>query len=455
MKTIILGISRGLVCRNILRTGVLDALLAHEDVRVVLAFPKRNAGVPDDLRQEFSHPRIHIEAVDEPSYPFWIARIWMPIVNNLVYSDSTDLLASRGSAKVKSVPTWWYPFHRRLFRWLSTKAYLKRWARWIDLRCFTFHGYDHLMAKYTPSMVFVGALLSKMDIGLLKFAAQHNIPSCGMQKGWDNLQRVLIRTVPSVLLVQNPIMIDAAKTVQLIPETQIRLVGFSQFDLYTKKEELPDRAEFFRGLGVDPDTRAFLFGSEGLWTPQDERIIEQLLERRGRGAFPFPTVFIVRPHFSDISKKRYDRFKGTEGVIVDDAFRWGTYFPDYWDPTKADMRQFATMLRHVSAVICFASTLSLDGACMDTPLINVGYGAAFRPDGTDITGNLYRMDHYLPVMESGAVEIAWTEEALHAAIVRAAHDPSYRSDGRRLLRERMCGPLDGQSSSRIADALLS
>ncbi len=442
--TIFFAIDRGLVARNILRCGVLDHVLARPDTRVVLLLPKRPGGIPDYFRQEFSDPRITLEEVPERHDSFWLSRIWLPVINNLVYSQHTDMLARVGSGKVKPVPSWWYPIHSRLFRLLSRFSFLKRVVREIDYQAFRpSKGFDALFARYKPDVVFCGSIISKYDIAIMKAARRHGVPSIGMQKGWDNLQRQLIRHVPDILLIQNPLMTKAAEQVQMIPSTRLRLVGFPQFDAYTQAHKRPTS-----------EVKTIFFGSEGVWTPDDHQLVERLIAWHTSGAFPFPTRLIIRPHFSAVARNTYERFRNIPGVVVDDAYRFGTFFSDTWDPSREDQAHFVDELLGADVVVAVASTLSLDAACVDVPIINIAYGA-YSAQGVDLTANLYKADHYLPVLASEAVELVRSDEELFSAVVRSIQDPTYRSEGRKRLRETMCGLLDGQSASRIAHELLS
>lgn len=453
-RTFFLALDRGLVVRNILRTGVLERLLDGGN-RVVLLLPRRPEGIPAYLREEFSHPGVHLEEVPERSDSFVLTRLWLPFINNLVYTEFTDTLAREGSGKVKPVPRWWYPFHRRIFGWLSRRPSLKRLARWMDFHFFRAQGFGELFRKYRPDAVFVGSIISKYDIAVLKAAKAHGVPTVGMQKGWDNLQKQLIRHIPDRFLIQNSRMEGPAKAIQAISPDVLRVVGFPQFDNYVRREGLPTREAFFAARGLSPETKVIFFGSEGLWTPLDDQRFEELVAWQRDGVFPFPTYLIARPHFSDIRKGRFARFKGLPGVFVDDGYRHGTYFSDTWDPSRADMRHFEAELLHADVLVSYASTLSLDAACFDLPIVSVCYGSMVTPDGRDITMNLYKADHYLPVVESGAAELVMSSEAMRDAIVAAVRDRSVHADGRKRLRESMCGSLDGQSAARVAAQILA
>lgn len=444
--------SRGIVNRNILRSGILERLLADPDVRVLLIFPE-SARSAAYLAEEFRDPRIAIAYAPRHKESWIEHRLWRPFVNNFVYTESTDVLARVGSAKVKPVPRWWYPIHHRLFTALSSRPALKTVARLVDRAVFRVTRYDALFRAHRPAVLFCGSVISTFDLGFMKAAERHGVPTVAMQKGWDNLHRQLIRNAPTRFLVQNALMRTAAVGLQHYRPSAVEVVGFPQFDVYMRSEGLVGKEELLRRWGYPPETRIVLFGSEGLWTPKDENVIRDLLAMRAERAFPFPTVFLLRPHFSDVRRRRYEAFRGAAGVLVSDDFRWGDVFDDAWDPSRADLLHFASILHACDAMVCFASTLSLDAACVDLPTINVGYGATFAQDGADITGNLLRMEHYRPVVDSGGVEVVGDASALRRALLQALQDRSYRAEGRARLRESMCGPLDGRSGDRIADVL--
>lgn len=452
-KTFFFAFERGLVVRNILRTGILEQVLEPEGNRVVLLLPRRPGGIPAYLREEFSDPRISFEEVPERNDTFWLTRIWLPFINNLVYTDFTDMLAREGSGKVKAVSTWWYPFHKRMFTLLSKIGWLKRAVRWMDFQLFRDAKFNALFKTYRPDAVFCGSVISKYDIAVMKAAKRHGVPTVGMQKGWDNLQKQLIRHVPDRFLLQNARMQEPAVTIQNISPASLHVVGFPQFDNYVRREHLPSRAEFLAANRIAPEAKIIFFGSEGLWTPLDDQCFDQLIAWQREKKFPFPVFLIARPHFSDISKKRFERFKGMEDVLVDE-YRWGDYFADRWDPSRPDMRHFEAELSYADTLVSYASTLSLDAACFDLPIVSVGYGSVMDADGKDLTMNLYRADHYLPVVESDAAALVETPEALFHEIVNAVQNRSLREDGRRRLRETMCGVLDGRSAERFAAQII-
>ena len=90
----------------------------------------------------------------------------------------------------------------------------------------------------------------------------------------------------------------------------------------------------------------------------------------------------------------------------------------------------------------------------DKPVINVGY----NPPGVDPSvvdyARYFEFDHYRPIVESGAVEVARSEEDLRTKLAAALMEPARHAMQRRTLIRRFFGnSLDGWSSTRVAGVL--
>ena len=102
-------------------------------------------------------------------------------------------------------------------------------------------------------------------------------------------------------------------------------------------------------------------------------------------------------------------------------------------------------------MVAIASTLTLDATCVDKPIINVAFKALYHPkNGRDVSHLLYSQDHYDWVLETGAADLARSDEELFTAINTYLRDPSYKKKERKVLLDRLCYGNDGRSSERVA-----
>ena len=92
----------------------------------------------------------------------------------------------------------------------------------------------------------------------------------------------------------------------------------------------------------------------------------------------------------------------------------------------------------------------------DKPVINIGYNPRSLESETLSYASYYDFDHYRPVVESGAVSVAWDQQQLRDLIVLSLKDPGEKQSEREAFLSNMFGDsLDGCSANRVSDVLLS
>ncbi len=144
----------------------------------------------------------------------------------------------------------------------------------MELLFFSENKYEEYFRKYKPDLVFATTILGKVDISFLKIAKKKKIKNIAMAKGWDSVDRRLFRVCPDKLMVFNRVMKETVAKLQDVPEKDIFITGFPQFDIYSRKDLLLPRAEFFKKIGLDPVKKLIFFGSEGLWGRDEEEIAQ-------------------------------------------------------------------------------------------------------------------------------------------------------------------------------------
>lgn len=448
MHTIFLLVTRGLIARNILRTDIFATLQTRKDLRIVLLVPR---GMPAEFRAEFAAPNVLFEEISSPAY--WGGRHqWNVLLQNLVYTESSRVLSRHGNAASERLPLPLAVLEDVIFSMLSRVLFLKRLARAVEYRLFPDHDYDALFVKYRPDLVVATSMLQKEDTALLKGARRYGVHSVGFSRGWDSVDKKLFRVAPDRMVVWTPVMRDSLMRFQDIPSERISVVGFPQFDVYADPTVLKPRAHWLADLGFPPDNAVIFFGSEGVWSPTDEETLDYLIQTQRDGMFSRPCSIFIRPHFSDVVARRFDRYRGTPGVYVDNHYRESSWFFDHWDPNRADMVWLANSLAHSDVLVTTGSTLLLDAIAMDRPAVTIAYDPASGPMG--VVKNLYKLRHLSMVFDLGGIAVAGSKEELRTQVNDAILRPEALAEGRARVRESFCGSGDGKAGRRAADAIL-
>jgi CDP-glycerol glycerophosphotransferase (TagB/SpsB family) len=123
-------------------------------------------------------------------------------------------------------------------------------------------------------------------------------------------------------------------------------------------------------------------------------------------------------------------------------------------PSADDHARLTSSLAHADGCLNIASTLSLDAAILDRPVICLDFTT--EPQSPrDMLYAEYGAEHYAPLVASGGIRLAHSWEEL-LDLMTAAIDAPARD---RHLRERMvedeCGPVDGHAAERVARTLIT
>jgi hypothetical protein len=125
----------------------------------------------------------------------------------------------------------------------------------------------------------------------------------------------------------------------------------------------------------------------------------------------------------------------------------------FQDPIRFFEIQTAT-IANAAVVLNFASTLTVDAAILDRPVVCVGWDA--RPDALFPEGRSIRYahsSHYAPLVATGGVRVARSASEAVAIVARYLDDPGLDAEARRLLVDEVAEHI-GEGGVRFGDAVL-
>lgn len=452
MKTIFLALSSSAETKNLLRTDFFTNLKAS-GVRMVLFVPKDKVtfnqqafGGPDvlvepiaDLEHDSSTLRRFWKTLSYNSVP--TRTIW--IRSNKIFFDSPNLIQGLLLPMKKLV---WILGHlkpwRSFIRFVEFNAFhedIGVWKPWFD--------------QYKPEAVFAANIIHGTHNALIKYARRRGVTSIGMTRGWDNLtSKGLILCHPDYLVLQNGVIAEEAQRINDIGEQAIRIVGWPQYDPYSRKEWELDRASFCALVGADPNKRILLYAMGGILNIDDPLEHVEMLDRAIQNGELPPATVLVRAHPKyDVSLKGIEKYTNVifyqPGKKVSDAV-------GEWEFDDCDILVLTNTLRHSDIVFNTGSTLSIEAAIFDRPVILLGFdGYENKPyyqsvrHGLDVT-------HYRYIRETGATRTAHDEQEMIVLTNQYLLHPEMDHEGRQKLVSEQVHFSDGQSGERLAEAVI-
>lgn len=285
------------------------------------------------------------------------------------------------------------------------------------------------------------------ELPYLREARKRKIPITCQMLSWDNLSMrgpFFIR--PDKLMLWNSYMKKQAIDNFGHREKDIYITGAPQFDVYRNMRisRVEAKNSLMDYLGIDRTRYKQIITFAGIphrLAPFEKEFLH-FLEGIVQKTSDFSEVAVVyRPHpQNEINENSY--LSDLQGVYInnpseylsikarDSAYRWS--------PDNSSLSELALVMKGSDTVITIASSMSLDAAAVDTPVINLAFDVSEQMD-KKLLRDYYESPHYRLITYSGAVAVVKNRDELVKAIKLALMDPSSRREERQSLVENICG----------------
>jgi hypothetical protein len=321
-----------------------------------------------------------------------------------------------------------------------------------------------LLAWLKPSLLFSLTPFHEEEYLLLRAASLQKIPAVTSILSFDNpTTRGWIPIMFDKYLVWN--RYNKAELLRIYPgllPDQIEIVGPVQFDLYKAPKFFWSEEEWRQKLKLPNARPVILYASSVDSIISDEdNIVKELDSAVAMGELPNHPVILLRLHPTDTRERWQHLLSRTQNVILDDNFnlremaaknkyrnivKYATY-------TDEDIKQQVSTFRYSMVHISVSSTISLDGAIFDRPQVNPAFNGVANKRKARCIRELYQREHYLPIVQSGGIEIVKDRTQMVSAVADALVSPEKRSAQRRDMIQDLVTFTDGQCAQRVSNAL--
>lgn len=321
--------------------------------------------------------------------------------------------------------------------------------------------YRRLLEQHAPDIVFVTHQRPPQMVPLVLAAQQLSIPTAAFIFSWDNLtSKGRTPVVFDHYLVWSELMRrEMARFYPRIPSTSVHVVGTPQFEPYAY-EEFGWKEETFVGeLGLSGTHRRLCFsGGDESTSPNDPAYLSILAEANRAGEFGETLEIVVRPSPAE-NGSRYRSVLKRYPELHWSPPRWEqtrAAHPEPWSqrtPSAADIDLLKSLIVHCSLNVNVASTMTLDFASLDRPVLNLAFDPPADARRWHDDRPYYGFDHYRPVIELEGVRLVRSRRELAEAVRDSLQNPGADAAGRRALVDLQVGaPLKG-TSERIVEVL--
>lgn len=455
-KKILMPIYNGTRSRNFFRFDTYKTLVSDPNVKLIVVAPQVKM---DFYRKEFREPNVIFEGLEVKSEPFF-GRLLAELAFNLFDTNTIRMKQRLEYFRYGNYSR--YVMVRILNRalgpfFLVTRAIIRFFEKFVP----TNPEVGEILEKHKPDLVLLPDVVFPIDRIFMRAAKKMNYFIIGLVRSWDNLtSKGVVQILPDRLVVLNSIMVQEAIKYVGIPEKKIYVSGSPQYDIYfNKKFPKVSKKDFFAQLGIPEDRRVILcapFFND--YTKSAVKIINTLTYAIKNGGLPEDVHLLVRfrPNSSEIPEGRLNfsehltttkpcqlYFDNVGGLVTQDH-----------EFTDADVELLFNSLYFSDVTINTISTLSIDAAALDKPVINIRFDAEKNCPKKHSVEQMVGHDHYEAIERSGGVALAHSMDKLIGQLNEYLKNPSLHTEGREIMRREQIEFMDGASGRRVANFIL-
>jgi len=442
----------------LLRSQIAEELLSA-GAELIVCSPNANE---EYFREEFSHPQITLEKM--PTKTTTMEQRLSSLRQYVLMNPSLGgTLNYKRETLRREQPKRYYMARIAnlvlgkisLFRNLYMKA-----EEWL----YPASEFNDLLERHQPDLVVTGTPgFNIHDVHMLRAANRHNITTATVMLSWDNLtSKGYMNGVPDHLLVWSELMADEAVQYHDFPRQNITWTGAAQFDIYHQYRKPNSQVNFDAKQWkidhkVPVDHRLLVYGTiNPAICPHEIELIHKIIEVVNSGELPEKVFLWIRLHPQVVQgpyQQSLQPFLDLESPNVHvevPPVRKGSL---NWDLPKSDAHHLASLLTAADILATTSSTLSIDAACVDTPVVNLFFDG-ITVDPSESVARFKKYTHYSIILETNGIRSVHNEQELKEAMCEYINDPTNDQKGREAIIAQQLGQLDGLSGKRTAKRIL-
>jgi hypothetical protein len=343
----------------------------------------------------------------------------------------------------------------RLFALTHAEAALEERLERMLLNCNRTPEATRRLQRNRPAAVLTTGPFQFEQPGVIAAAKNLGIPTIAFIPSWDNLStknRMMFQCDAYIVWSEQ----GKRELHHFYPYTRslpVFVVGAPQFDVFFQERFVQTREEFCATQGLRPDKPIIIYAVGSPNFLQEKYGALHLAERVMAGDLGDVQV-IVRPHPIHDKMEMAELFgKFAPRVVLQRTADAGSKLTARSQDDN-DVLEWVNTFRHADVVVNLASTVTIDGAVFDRPVVNLDYDPEpGQPNQALVRDVNHVWTHFKPIAESGGVWLVNNPDQMIDAIKGYLADPSLHRDRRRWLTQYVCEYLDGRCGERMAMAI--
>jgi hypothetical protein len=353
----------------------------------------------------------------------------------------------------------------RRMRWLRRRLLATEASRFIP------DSYRKAMERHRPDMLVTTSLGTfNYDQYAMRAAREAGIPVTTVVLSWDNTTSLGYPGAEAdYVIAWTEAMKRELVELNDVPEHRVDIGGVAHWDIYFREDSGFDRDAFKRSLGLDPTKRTILIATKSpaayVYNPNLAKILADAMRR---GELPVDCEILIRVHPLHY---RFENGRAVYQPLLDCYRRLAQEYgeivlnePDIqadamdYDMADDELLAIARLLRSTDVLVNIFSTMNIEGAIFDIPLVNVSFEDDELLYDVDVSNRCdimidWRATHNQRLLALGGCRTVWSPEELVGAVAAYLDDPSLDAPGRKLIAVQEGGCRRGDAGRYIGSRL--
>lgn len=314
---------------------------------------------------------------------------------------------------------------------------------------------ERRLRELNPAAVVLTGAFQFEQPAVFAAAKKLGIPTLAYIPSWDNVttkNRFLFR-YDGYLVWSEQTKKELREFYPATAAAPVFITGAPQFDIFKNQKFYQTREEFCRSQNLNPDLPIIIYalGSPNFLHEHHGAI--ELAKRIDRGELG-DVQMLVRPHpIHDNDALREDFASFAPRTRLQKTHNAGKAVAER-SQDERQIGEWINTFRHASVVVNLSSTVTIDAALFDVPVVNLDFDP--QPDQSQkglIFDINHRWNHFKPVAESGGLRMVKNFADMVEAIKTYIENPALDAAARRRVAAYVCEYTDGQCARRMALAI--
>ena len=455
MKTIFVTITGGYGIRNILRTDVFKILKSKKNLKIVIFTPIFN---DKNFVSEFGGENVSFENM-------WMHRLNLAEraihkAEDIVFFNTIDHV---GTIKMRETML----RSESYFRYILSKTIKKILGKdknfiialeKLDALLFgrKYRYFGRLFEEHRPALFFSTDFLNPGEWGLIKIAKSCKVPMISMMANWDHPAKGRLPKSDKVIVWSEFHKKQLIEYYGYNPQ-DILVAGIPHSDYFVhyRNRFLPKR-KLLKKIGAPQNKKLITYTTaSAAGASYEQEIIEIICEAIKGSKITHPSHLHVRLHPAD-DFSRHEKLKKYGDIITfEEPGRFASDVKSIWSPSEEDLIHYANLLYCSDVLVNVASTVTLDAAALDTPIVNVAFDGYKKRKFFEANVRYFKTTHYGALVKTKGVKVARNADELIKFINMYLNDSRLDSKKREKIVKEQCYKVDGHVGERIAKYILN